>query len=420
LYASLVVFSVEVFAQRKGRSESSTAAKPAVDKPAPDRSQQVEPAKPITKVAVGVPLVVTDAAGQYVSDLKQSDLEVSEDGVKQNVALFQAPSAPSWVVLLLDTSVSTQGKLGDIRRAANVFVDQLQNTDRIKVISFDDQVRELSEFSADRAVVKKAILSAQTGYSTKFYDGMNVALEALREVDGRKAIVIFSDGVDYRSDYATAESTVRFLEQDGIVVYPIRFSTRVAAEKLAREQAGSQLPTREVVRSTSGSPDPVPGEVPSSEPKTGPLGLPSPEEILRRRQDSRRNRDRLPPGDRPPAGEIGVDLPTGRGDPRVSSRGREKAPSEDPILVMLDRLYNTADAYLQSIVEKSGGRLLRADSVTALPVAFSQVAAELRSQYFLGYDPSNKSRDDQYHVIKVTTTRPELVVRARPGRRQGK
>ncbi|HEX4899546.1 MAG TPA: hypothetical protein VFV61_03390, partial [Pyrinomonadaceae bacterium] len=164
----------------------------------------------------------------------------------------------------------------------------------------------------------------------------------------------------------------------------------------------------------------VPGEVPSSEPKTGPLGLPSPEEILRRRQDSRRNRDRLPPGDRPPAGEIGVDLPTGRGDPRVSSRGREKAASEDPILVMLDRLYNTADAYLQSIVEKSGGRLLRADSVTALPVAFSQVAAELRSQYLLGYDPSNKSRDDQYHVIKVTTTRPGLVVRARPGRRQGK
>ncbi|HEX4900768.1 MAG TPA: VWA domain-containing protein, partial [Pyrinomonadaceae bacterium] len=303
LYASLVVFNVEVFAQRKGRSESSTAAKPAVDKPVPDRSQQVEPVKPITKVAVGVPLVVTDAAGQYVSDLKQSDLEVSEDGVKQTVALFQAPSAPSWVVLLLDTSVSTQGKLGDVRRAANVFVDQLQNTDRVKVISFDDQVRELSEFSADRAVVKKAILSAQTGYSTKFYDGMNVALEALREVDGRKAIVIFSDGVDYRSDYATAESTVRFLEQDGIVVYPIRFSTRVAAEKLAREQAGSQLPTREVVRSTSGSPDPVPGEVPSSEPKTGPLGLPSPEEILRRRQDSRRNRDRLPPGDRPPAGE---------------------------------------------------------------------------------------------------------------------
>ena len=55
-----------------------------------------------------------------------------------------------------------QDKLGDIRRAANVFVDQLQKADRIKVISFDDQVRELNEFSSDRAVVKKAIFSAQS------------------------------------------------------------------------------------------------------------------------------------------------------------------------------------------------------------------------------------------------------------------
>ncbi len=338
--------------------------------------------------------------------------------MKQNVALFQAASEPFSVVLLLDTSISTQDKLGDIRRAANVFVDQLQKADRIKVISFDDQVRELNEFSADRAVVKKAILSAQSGYSTKFYDAMNVALEALREVDGRKAIVIFSDGVDYRSDYATADSTLRFLEQDGVVVYPIRFSTRAAAEKLAREQAGSQLPTREIVKSTSGSNDPAPGEIPSSEPRTGPLGLPSPEDILRRRRDSGRNRDRLPPGDRPPAGEIGVDLPTGRSDPRVSSKSREKKTStEDPIVVMLDRLYTTADTYLQSVVDKSGGQILQVDVVTSLPAAFSQVAAELRAQYFLGYDPANKNRDDQYHLIKVTSTRPGVVIRARAGRR---
>ena len=417
LYASPMVFSVEASAQRK-QQRDSPATKTALPAPTPETRQQVEVVKPIPKGLVGVPVVVTDAGGQYVSDLKQSDFEVLEDGVKQNVALFQAVSEPFSVVLLLDTSISTQDKLGDIRRAANVFVDQLQKADRIKVISFDDQVRELNEFSADRAVVKKAILSAQSGYSTKFYDAMNIALEALREVDGRKAIVIFSDGVDYRSDYATADSTLRFLEQDGVIVYPIRFSTRAAAEKLAREQAGSQLPTREIVKSTSGSNDPAPGEIPSSEPRTGPLGLPSPEDILRRRRDSGRNRDRLPPGDRPPAGEIGVDLPTGRSDPRVSSKSREKKTStEDPIVVMLDRLYTTADTYLQSVVDRSGGQILRADAVTSLPAAFSQVAAELRAQYFLGYDPANKNRDDQYHLIKVTSTRPAVVIRARAGRR---
>ena len=417
LYVSVFVFGANVSAQRKQRPNSSAASKAPAATPTPAERQNVEPARAIPKALVGIPVIVTDAAGNYVSDLKQGDFEVLEDGVKQNVALFQTASEPLSLVLLLDTSISTQDKLGDIRRAANNFVDQLQQTDRIKVISFDDQVRELNDFSADRAVVKKAILSAQSGYSTKFYDGMNVALEALREVVGRKAIVILSDGVDYRSDYATAESTQRFLEQDGVVVYPIRFSTRAAAEKLAREQAGAQLPTREIVRSTSGSKEPVPGEIPTSQPKSGPLGLPLPEEILRRRRESGRDRDRLPPGERPPAGEIGVDLPTGRSDARVSSKGREKAAAEDPIVVMLDRLYTTADTYLQSVADKSGGQILRADVLTSLPVAFQQIAAELRAQYFLGYDPANKNRDDQYHLIKVTSARPGVIVRARAGRR---
>jgi VWFA-related protein len=419
LYASAAFFSIKVSAQKKQRTDSSGAIKAPAPTPSAEIRQQVEPTKPLPRGLIGVPVIVTDATGHYVSDLNQNDFEVYEDGVKQDVSLFQAATEPFSVVLLLDTSVSTQGKLGDIRRAANAFVDQLQKSDRIKVISFDDQVRELGEFSADRAVVKKAILGAESGYSTKFYDAMNVALEVLREVDGRKAIVIFSDGVDYRSDYATAESTLRFLEADGVVVYPIRFNTRAAAEKLAREQAGSQLPTREIVRSTTGSKEPVPGEIPSSEPKTGPLGLPSPEDILRRRRDSGRNRDRLPPGDRPPAGEIGVDLPTGRSDPRVSSKGREgrERTTEDPIVVMLDRLYTTADSYLQSVVEKSGGQILRVEELTSLPGAFAQVATELRSQYFLAYDPANKTRNDQYHLIKVTSTRPGLVIRARAGRR---
>ena len=368
---------------------------------------------------IHVPVIVTDANGHYIADLQKADFEVFEDDVKQNLVSFTAAGEPLFVVLLLDTSVSTQEKLGDIRKAAQVFVDQLQKADRVKVITFDDQVKEANEFSADRAVVKKAIQNVQSGYSTKFYDGMNVALEALRETTGRKAIVIFSDGVDYRSDYASAESTLRFLDQDGVLVYPIRFSTRVAAERLAREQAGPQLPTREVVRSTSGSKEPAPGEVPTSDPSTGPLGLPLPEEILRRRRESGRNRDRLPPMDRPPAGEIGKDIPTGRSDPRVSSRSRErKEPTEDPIKVMLDRLYTTADTYLQTAADKSGGQLLRADDVTTLPAAFSQIAAELRSQYFLSYELRNKSPNDKYHIIKVTSVRPNVTIRARAGYRQ--
>lgn len=85
---------------------------------------------------------------------------------------------------------------------------------------------------------------------------------------------------------------------------------------------------------------------------------------------------------------------------------------------MLDRLYTTADTYLQAAADKSGGQLLRADDVTTLPAAFSQIAAELRSQYFLSYELRNKSPNDKYHIIKVTSVRPNVTIRARAGYRQ--
>lgn len=82
---------------------------------------------------------------------------------------------------------------------------------------------------------------------------------------------------------------------------------------------------------------------------------------------------------------------------------------------MLDNAYLKADSYLKQLAEKSGGRLLRADTLKSLPDAFSQIAAELRTQYMLGYYPHNKDRDDRYRKIKVATNRKNVAIRARPG-----
>jgi VWFA-related protein len=134
------------------------------------------------------------------------------------------------------------------------------------------------------------------------------------------------------------------------------------------------------------------------------LGLPLPEEILRRRREEERNRDpnRMPPG-RPP--DPGFPEPT----------RRTTRDENDSIKAMLDLAYATADFYLRALADKSGGRLLRADTLKSLPDAFRQIAAELRTQYMLGYYPLNKERDDRYRKIKVTTTRKHVVIRARPG-----
>ena len=82
---------------------------------------------------------------------------------------------------------------------------------------------------------------------------------------------------------------------------------------------------------------------------------------------------------------------------------------------MLDLAYLKADSYLEKLADKSGGRLLRADTLGSLPDAFAEIAAELRTQYMIGYYPINKDRDERYRKIKVTTTRKNVVLRARPG-----
>ena len=81
---------------------------------------------------------------------------------------------------------------------------------------------------------------------------------------------------------------------------------------------------------------------------------------------------------------------------------------------MLDAAYTWADSYLNDLAYKSGGRLLRADTLGSLPNAFGQIAAELRTQYSLGYYPPKSSRDGKLHKIQVRSTRKGVSLRSRP------
>jgi hypothetical protein len=392
--------------------------------------QDVETIKIDTNL-VTVPVIATDANGVYVADLRQDEFQLSEDGVPQQIAFFGKVSLPFHVVLMLDTSSSTKDKLRLIQQAAFAFVQQLQPADRVKVISFDDKVRDLNEFTNNRETLRVAIDGTRPGEGTKVYDAIELALNTIRRIQGRKAIVIFTDGMDWHSDSATFNSTVRWLDEEGVIVYPIRYDTRATTEQLAREQAGEQLPTISVIRQPppSGTTAPTfPGGdgVPTSgsKPKTGPFGLPSAEEIMRRRREEERRRtpDSYPPGElpEPPPRVPDQRVPTTPGSrpapgSTTTSTGTSRRSSDDSIGRMLDMAYSTADKYLETLAEKTGGRLVRADTIASLPDAFGQIAAELRTQYLLGYYPGNKERDDRYRKIKVTTARKHVILRARPG-----
>ena len=403
------------FAQTRPASQKPNQPKPSPTKPEtpPEEPQDIETVRTDTDL-VTVPLIATDTGGTYITDLRQEEFAIVEDNVPQQIAFFGKVAAPFHVVLMLDTSSSTQDKLREIQQAAFTFVQQLQNADRVKVISFDDKVNDLNEFTSDRETLRAAIYKTRSGQGTKVYDAVELALNAIRKIRGRKAIVIFTDGMDWHSDSATCDGTLRWLDEEGVVVYPIRYDTRATTERLAREQAGGapQLPTIDVIRNPTPSGttaptfpggDPIPTT--GTQPRTGPLGLPLPDEIMRRRREEERNRD---PNQMPPDRRVPGSLPP-------PSTTRPSRGEDDSIKAMLDMAYLTADGYLKALAEKSGGRLLRADTLKSLPDAFAQIAAELRTQYLLGYYPLNKERDERYRRIKVTTTRKDVVIRARPG-----
>ena len=390
--------------------------RPTADTPTED-GQDVEVLKTDTNLVM-VPVVATDRGGMYIPDLTQNDFSLTEDGVPQQIAFFSAITKPFHVVLMLDTSASTRDKLRLIQNAAFAFVQQLKPADRVKVISFDDTVRDLNEFTSDRETLKDAINGTAPGQGTKVYDALEIALNTVRRIQGRKAIVIFTDGVDWHSDSATYDSNIKGLDEEGVIIYPIRYDTRAQTESIARQQSDQttpQLPTIDVIRRPpSGTTAPTfPGGDPipttGTQPRTGPFGLPLPGEILRRRTETDPRND---PGNDPFPGTGPSRMP--RTDPPVTSDGRT-VRNDDSISRMLDLAYQTADKYLETLSTKSGGRLLRADSLVSLPDAFAKIAAELRTQYLLGYYPINKEPTNKYRKIAVKTSRKDVAIRSRPG-----
>src|SRR5438046_3862340 len=97
----------------------------------PPQDQDVETLKIDTNL-VTVPVIASSRTGSYIADLRKEEFTVSEDGVAQEISVFAAVSAPFHVVLMLDTSASTEEKLGKIQQAAIEFVDLLSSADRVK------------------------------------------------------------------------------------------------------------------------------------------------------------------------------------------------------------------------------------------------------------------------------------------------
>jgi VWFA-related protein len=304
----------------------------------------------VNTTLVTIPVSVMDRDGRYVPNLLKEDFRIWEDGVEQEVAFFQSVDKPFSVVLMLDTSPSTQFRLEDIQDAAISFVNQLRPDDRVMVVSFNDDIKVLSEFTTDRAKLHRAIQRAHTDDGTRLYDALDMVMnQQLARVQGRKAIVLFTDGVDTTSKRADYQTNITDAQELDALIYPVQYDT-------SQDMNIGNFPVQIDVWGT------ILG---------GIFG-----------------------GGRGGMGRRG-------GYPPRSSRGTMRGD------------YELATQYLQELANTSGGREYRADSLQNMSVAFGNVAEELRRQYSIGYYPKRPPQAGQRRQIRVRARQPNLAVRAR-------
>lgn len=332
---------------------------PAKTPPAEEKTTaRTEPLEPLTddeiiKVdtnLVTIPVKVSDRSGRFIAGLKKEDFKVLEDDVEQEIAYFSNVEEPFTVALVLDMSPSSTFKINEIQAAANAFVAQLRPKDRVMIVSFDAEYRVLAEPTNDRKILQSAIRQTKIESGTSLYETIDfVVNQRLKKIEGRKAIVLFSDGVDTTSIKADSFSNLSDVYELDVLIYPIEYNTYYDVQAMKNKP---------VITTPNKSP------IPSS--TKNPLPFPLP-------------------------------IPIGR------TSGGQGTTAED---------YRKAHEYLDELANRTSGRLYRADNTSNLALAFSNIANELRQTYSLGFYPREEKKEKKRR-LKVRVSQKGVVVRAR-------
>ncbi len=324
-------------------------------------AQITEPAKikKPEKTLVSVPVTVSDREGHYISGLKKQDFTVFEDGVKQNISFFATYDEPLNIALLLDTSGSTTAALEKIKDAAKDFVGLLNPNDQCLIATFDSQVKILNSFSSDQQTLRDSLDKVQTAAQdgTIIHNAVEqIAQKSFADIEGRKVIVLLSDGKDFGSSI-TKNQLLNQLEESDVLIYTIHYKTGEGFNNLVIAPDGTVKEEKE------------------SKP--------------RKKKPQKKKKG------------YSVWIPAGVGAPDDSEiKIREKAADIEAV----NSLREMSDA--------TAGRFYLSNT-PQLKEIFKKVAGELRQQYRLGYRSKDVANAASVHDITVKVERAGAVVRTR-------
>ncbi|HSF16858.1 MAG TPA: VWA domain-containing protein [Vicinamibacteria bacterium] len=190
---------------------------------------------------VSVPVAVVDKDDNFITGLGAESFSVYEDGVRQEIRLFAAGLEESWVGLspelkdelsgrqviglVLDASGSMENEISLVREAAIKFLTNVPKTENLFILDFDENIR-LSRYSSDdQRLVSSRVYDVVAEGWTALYDAVGTFLERVYELDGRKTLVVFSDGVDSRSTLAVGD-VLDMVKLSDVKIHTIQFGAR--------------------------------------------------------------------------------------------------------------------------------------------------------------------------------------------------
>ena len=193
-------------------------------------SQEPSQASPTFKAAnrtVAVYATVTGADGRLVANLTRDAFSILDNGRRQDMTLFSSDLQPITVVMLLDRSGSMRGNFGLVQKAAETFVEMMRTDDRARIGSFSNGIQvDPRDFTSDHDELLHILRTElQAEGPTPLWNAVNVGITALLHQQGRRVVLVFTDGMDspmnFRNGNSSLKDVMKRAEEEDVMVYAI-------------------------------------------------------------------------------------------------------------------------------------------------------------------------------------------------------
>jgi Ca-activated chloride channel family protein len=213
-------------------------------------AQQEAPTFKATTQIVSVPATVLDGQGRLVPNLDEDQFTILDNGKLQGITFFQNETQPFSVVVMLDYSASMTSSLDLLRAAAEQFLLRMLPQDKGQVGAFSDRIEFSGQFTNDRDDLISALRDLQYGNPTRLWDAVDQSIDMLKPVEGRKVVLVFTDGDDTYSKIGFG-SVLDHAKQNEVMVYAIGLQSQYFnGQRMVRSQPDRSL--RKIAEETGG------------------------------------------------------------------------------------------------------------------------------------------------------------------------